>query len=477
MAAKLHGQLESFAMSNASAKPQSFTPDVREHYEELPYPFRDPEKEGEEFQGADGISIDALSHYGWEGKRDLRHGARFLIAGCGTGDMAIGYAEEIIHGDSEIVAIDFSKTSLDIAKARMKKRGLNNVTFHHMSILDLPTAGLGQFDVIECSGVLHHLPDPNAGLAALAGMLKEDGLMTVMVYAQYGRMALYMVQDLMKQLMTTDTPRTRKIEIAREFLNMVPPGHWLTTNNANFLNDMSWADGSGIYDLFLHAVDRAYTVPRIYDWVEGAGLTLVDLFGEFTNSSSYNPDNYTHSSTLREIFATKSPRERHTIAELMHGHMQKHHFHAAKQPKKQAQLAEDMVMSFGPMQWVFHSFVQAMLEGLKTAPLGACVEGKARVFATSPMLRITKTCHVETFLNLIDGKKTIAEMVAIAMQTTGADMKAVAADLNTLYHELFSQHLVFLRHQSIPPYVTGPETINRMRTHLGIAGDAKKNKG
>ena len=35
------------------------------------------------------------------------------------------------------------------------------------SLLDLPTLGLGSSDYIDCCGVLHHLADPPAGLAAL----------------------------------------------------------------------------------------------------------------------------------------------------------------------------------------------------------------------------------------------------------------------------------------------------------------------
>ncbi|MFZ4540981.1 MAG: class I SAM-dependent methyltransferase, partial [Rickettsiales bacterium] len=237
-------------MSAATQSPEAYSTEVRGQYEDYPYPFRDVEQEGTFFSCCDSYSMTAFSHAGWGGKRDMRKGLRILIGGCGTGDTAIQYAEELIGCDAEIVALDISGKSIEIAQARMKKRGLTGVTFKHMSILDAPSAGLGQFDVIESSGVLHHLPDPNAGLAALASLLKDDGLMAVMVYAYYGRFSVYLVQELMQKLLTDDMPRAKKIAVARDFLNAVLQGHWITVNNDLFIEDMRWPDGSGIYDLF-----------------------------------------------------------------------------------------------------------------------------------------------------------------------------------------------------------------------------------
>jgi len=451
----------------SSTKPQEFSAEVREHYEELPYPYCNPETESKNFYGLDGMSLDAFNHVGWEGKRDLRKGARILLAGCGTGDMMVNLAEQLVDSDTQIVAIDLSTASLNIAKARVKKRGLTNVTFHHMSILDLPKAGLGEFDIIESSGVLHHLPDPNAGLAALASMLKDDGIMGIMVYAQYGRMAIYMIQDMLRKMIPEGASRPEKIAIAREFLTLVPHTHWMTFNGGMYINDLSWPDGSGIYDLFLHSTDRAYTVPQLYEWVEGSGLQLTDMFGPYSNNSLYNPDNYTNSDALRHIFASKPPRERFAIAELMHGAINKHYFYAAKMLKKQAQLSDDMVITFGPMQWLFDKFVPSFLKELSKVPVGAQVEGMPRAISDSPLFRMTKTPYSEALLRMLDGKRSIGSMVAALMKEDGASIQTIARDLNIFYHELANAGLVFLRHESIPPYRTGPEMMQRVRQHVG----------
>ena len=39
------------------------------------------------------------------------------------------------------------------------------------------------FNKIVCTGVIHHLPDPEIGLRALRSVLKPEGAVHIMVYA------------------------------------------------------------------------------------------------------------------------------------------------------------------------------------------------------------------------------------------------------------------------------------------------------
>lgn len=447
----------------SASQPQSYKEDVRGQYEDFPYPFRDPNDEAKYFHGGDTHSLMGLSHGGWGGKRDLRKGARILIAGCGTGDSAVMFAEEMNGHAGEIVAIDLSAKSIEIAQARMKKRQLSNVTFRHLSILDLPGAGLGQFDIIESGGVLHHLPDPVAGLNALVPLLKPDGMMAIMVYGQYGRMAIYLVQQLMRKLVPDDAPRSLKIQIAREFLANVPVGHWLTTNNHHLMEDFHWPDGSGIYDLFLHSTDRAYTVPEIYDWVEGSGLTLVDLFSPSMDNRYYAPEHYSASPLLRSIFAAKPLREQRTIAELMNGNMSKHYFYAAKEPKHAARFADDMVIDYGATQHLCMDFLTPLLQLLERTAPGERVQISVMPMEGAPPLLLTKTRFVGTLLPMIDGKRSIGAMIASVSAGSGAAPETVRADLELLVSELRCRQMIFLRHESIPPYLNGKQIVARLQ--------------
>lgn len=455
-------------MSNTA--PKDYASDVRGHYEELPYPYRDISMEGQIFNAADGFNATAFSHHGWAGKKDLRQkGTRILVAGDGTGDASINWAETLLDSEAEIVAIDLSATSIDRARQRLAKRKLTNVTHHHMSILDLPSSGLGQFDVIECTGVLHHLPDPNAGLAALSAMLKDDGIMGLMVYAEYGRISIYMLQDLFRRLMRPDMSRNEQLQLARAFLDNVPATNWITVKNELFLNDIQWPDGSGIFDLLLHTTDRAYTVPQLYEWVEGAGLKVNLLFGDFTDDSTYTPENYNQDPIILAALKDKSLRERQAIAELMHGTMTKHNFYVSKQDKTPAAFGDDMVITYGLMQSLFNSFAAEITVLLERINVGERILCRPRPFGTSEMMYVTRRPATIALVKAIDSKKTIGEIVSEVSRSTKISRNDVRKDLELLYDEMRSRLLVFLRHQSVAPYRDAMQMQERLKK-IGLIG-------
>ena len=114
-----------------------------------------------------------------------------LVAGCGTGQAA-KYA--LCRPEARLVGIDVSPTSIEHTNALKQKYGLSNLEIRRLPIEE--AGGLARdFDLIVCTGVLHHLADPDLGLRALAALLKPDGAMSLMVYAPYGRSGVYMLQD------------------------------------------------------------------------------------------------------------------------------------------------------------------------------------------------------------------------------------------------------------------------------------------
>ena len=450
-------------MSEAPTQPTDYLSSVRAQYEILPYPPRDPANERTQFYSADALSLAGLSHYGWGGKRDLREGARILVAGQGTGDMTIFLAEQLRDTQAEIVAIDLSTASIAIAKARLAARGLSNVTIHHCSILDLPTAGLGQFDVIECGGVLHHLADPAAGLAALRDVLADDGIILLMVYAFYGRVGLYMTQALMGYLLPEDAPAAEKLATAKAFLGNVPPGHILAKTGDRFREEIQEPTGSGIYDLFLHSTDRAYTVPQLYEWVVGAGLHLNGFCADFAGNARYAPETYTVSPILRRQVAGKSRAERETIAELICGSIRMHHFHVAKTPRAAVEVEADMVMVASFRQQLFPNFVRELHAALLATPLeqAATIAG---TYPEAPPLVVTHYPNTPALVAAWDEKRSMAEMALMVATERGTDLQDVMAELIRLYHELHHCQRVFLRHHDIPPYIGWEEIKARLAT-------------
>jgi ubiquinone/menaquinone biosynthesis C-methylase UbiE len=309
--------------------------EVREHYDRYPYPHRDPSIEHKVTMTTYIERLNAINYYLFEGKRDFTDNFRVLVAGGGTGDGALLLAEQLQETNAEIVYLDFSKTAMDIAKARAKARGLTNIKWAHESLMELPRGDFGAFDYIQCSGVLHHLESPKKGLEALASVLKEDGGMNIMVYAEYGREGVYQIQKLMRQINPPQASMQAKVDNTRKVLASLPGQHvFKQMSNAGFFAHDLESD-AGIYDLLLHGQDRPYTVPQIYEWVEGCGLHVGDFLSESQHMNTiYRPKAYIKDAKLLKQISALPAAKQYEIAELLNGKMLKHSFTVSKKPRK-----------------------------------------------------------------------------------------------------------------------------------------------
>ena len=261
--------------------------EVREQYEAMPYPPRDPAEERKELRRTWLDDLPMINHYCFGGNENFRDRFRVLVAGGGTGDATIFMAEQLRETNAEIIHLDFSAASIAIAQQRAAIRGLNNIRFVHDSILNLPNLDVGKFDYINCVGVLHHLADPDAGMNALLAVLKEAGALGLMVYATYGRTGIYQMQSLMQLINADERQRVAQIDRTRQMLDCLPATNWFKRGEALY-GDHRNGD-AGIYDLLLHSQDRAYTVGELYEWlVDGHGLNI-ELTDVERGRSSYLP--------------------------------------------------------------------------------------------------------------------------------------------------------------------------------------------
>jgi tetratricopeptide (TPR) repeat protein len=116
-----------------------------------------------------------------------------LIAGCGTGQHSIG-TSQLIKG-SRILAVDLSMKSLAYAKRKTTELGIENINYAQADLLKL--ASLSEtFDVIESSGVLHHLENPFQGWEVLLSLLRPHGLMRLGFYSKLARRDIVRVRNL-----------------------------------------------------------------------------------------------------------------------------------------------------------------------------------------------------------------------------------------------------------------------------------------
>ena len=119
-----------------------------------------------------------------------------LIAGCGTGNQIINASR---YKNAQITAIDISKNSLAYAARKSQEYQMSNVRLQLLDILDANQLE-DIYDVIECSGVLHHMHDPAKGLAALSSKLKPGGYIKIGLYSKLARQKVSSARDLIQHL-------------------------------------------------------------------------------------------------------------------------------------------------------------------------------------------------------------------------------------------------------------------------------------
>ncbi|HJQ55818.1 MAG TPA: class I SAM-dependent methyltransferase [Vineibacter sp.] len=316
------------AAASAASRAAAATTDaaVRAQYETMPYPPRDPADEARRLVVGTPSHALEINHYLYAGRRDFRQPFRALIAGGGTGDACIMLAQQLqdMSCPAEVVYLDISEASRAVAEARAKARALRNVRFHTASLLDLPTLGLGQFDYIDCTGVLHHLPDPQTGLNALAASLAPEAGIGVMLYGELGRSGVYPMQEMLRTLVPVGKPAAERLAMAKRLIRFLPPTNLFRRNT--FLNDHLSGNDAALYDLLLHSQDRAYTVPQIADLTRRAGLRVVS----FIEPMRYEPSTYLSDPQIGHDLAALPFIERAAFAERLASNLRVHVFYATK---------------------------------------------------------------------------------------------------------------------------------------------------
>ncbi|HUA52082.1 MAG TPA: class I SAM-dependent methyltransferase [Candidatus Sulfotelmatobacter sp.] len=299
--------------------------EVREQYEALPYPARDPRDEARRLIIGSPSHLLEIDHYVFGGRRDWSKPFRALFAGGGTGDGAIMLAQQLADRGcpAELVHLDQSVAARQIAEARAARRGLTSLRFVTGSLLDLAALGLGVFDYVDCCGVLHHLDDPAGGLAALAGALAPDGGLGAMVYGRLGRTGVYEMQEILRVVAGEGAPRER-VQRARKLLADLPPTNWLA-RNPNLSDHVEGGD-AGLFDLLLHARDRAFSVEEIGALVDGAALRLVT----FIEPARYDALTFVRDPGARRAIAGLDALARAAVAEKLTGAMARHVFYVVR---------------------------------------------------------------------------------------------------------------------------------------------------
>ena len=205
---------------------------------------------------------------------EFRNYYRVIVAGGGTGGTTVFFGEQLNHTNAEVVYIDFSSTSMKISQQRTRFRNLRNIIWINSWIEGIRFLGMGVFESVQSSGVLHHLKIPLLGLNILKDNLTNKGGLHIMVYGKYGRSAIYQTQELFGRVNGNLADLEFELATASQILNVLPHSNWFIQNP--LVTDHK--EGNiGIYDLFLHKRDTSFSIDMLLRWIMNAGLHFVEF--------------------------------------------------------------------------------------------------------------------------------------------------------------------------------------------------------
>ena len=389
----------------SASSPSDPADEVRAFYESHPYPaplsnldrhhglYRNPDRRR------------AASLLLWPARQPAPN-RKILVAGCGTSQAAIHAMRE---PDAQVTAIDISESSLGHTRDLQRKYGVRNLDLHCLAIEDVGSLG-EVFDEIVCTGVLHHLPDPDLGLRSLRAVLARDGALHVMVYAAYGRAGVYIMQEYCRLLAV----RANDEELAAlgAVIGALSPDHPIAAI-ASRAKDFRQPDS--LADALLHPVDRAYTVPQLHAWIERCGLS----FARWYEQAPYQPlcgaiASMPHASRLASLPAPLQ----HAAVELLRGTMTKHDFVAYRDDH----VGETQPIAFDGRRWL--NYIPLRLPWTlcvrERLPAGASAVLINRAHA-HPDLALAVNTAQEGVFAAIDGKRTVGEILQGAAGTAALD--------------------------------------------------------
>ena len=381
---------------------------IRSFYEKHPYPAPITNLEQHRKLYSEPNRRRALFHLLWPTEKQ-RNERQILVAGCGTSQAGMIALRE---PEARVTAIDISTTSLGNTQALQSKYELENLELHQLPIERVQE--LGQtFDQIVCTGVLHHLSDPDFGLHALRDVLKPEGAMDLMVYALYGRTGIYIMQEYCRLLGIE--PSNKELQKLGNTLELLPAEHQLT-NVLRSAKDFKHPDA--LADALLHPQDRAYTVPQLFDWLDRCGMS----FGRWYEQAPYLPQCGTvaqmpHAARLGRL----SAESQYTAVELLRGTMTKHHFIAYRNdyPRERQPIQFGGKRSSSNQSARWQQYIPIRLPWTvclrERLPPGAVAVLINRAH-TYPDLILPLDRAQDKLLAAIDGKRTISEIIQLVTE-------------------------------------------------------------
>ncbi|MBW4594848.1 MAG: class I SAM-dependent methyltransferase [Brasilonema angustatum HA4187-MV1] len=335
------------------------------------------------------------------GRKPERENVRILDAGCGTG----AGTEYIVHLNphAQVVAIDLSAGAIAVARERCQRSKADGVEFHNLSLYDVEQVS-GQFDYINCVGVLHHLPDPIKGIQSLAGKLAPGGLMHIFVYAELGRWEISLMQKAIALLQGDRRGDYEDgVKVGREIFANLPENNRLLKREKERWSLENHRDGY-FADMYVHPQEIDYRIDTLFELIDASGLEFIGfsnpLYWQLERLIGQQPD-------LMERAAHLSERQRYRLTELLDPEISHYEFFLGRPPISRMDWSDDAT--------VLNSIPER----------SPCMEGWPSQVILDYNYQVARLSEAEyAFLEACDhaqGQETVETLI----QNTGIDLEGV----------------------------------------------------
>jgi SAM-dependent methyltransferase len=330
------------------------------------------------------------------GQKPQKQDIRILDAGCGTG---VG-TEYLVHlnPQASVVGIDLSTGALAVAKERCQRSGATRVEFHHLSLFDVEQLP-GEFDLINCVGVLHHTSDPIRGIQALAKKLAPGGLMHIFVYGELGRWEIQLMQKAIALIQGDKKGDYRNgVQVGRQIFASLPENNrivkydkqrWSLENN----KDEYFAD------MYVHPQEIDYNIETLFELIDASGLEFIG----FSNPSFWDlerllgkaPELVERAKELSDACGRLNQRQLYRLIELLDPEVTHYEFFLGRPPLVKTDWSDD------------NTLLAAIPE------LNPCIEGfPSQCFFNYDYQIVNLSVAELEFMQKCDGNSTVAEILA-----------------------------------------------------------------
>jgi SAM-dependent methyltransferase len=188
-------------------------------------------------------------------KKHIGLGKKFIEVGSGTCQLSLAFA---IGTNNLIVAMDPTKASLKLGKDFAEENNINNVVFLNSDIFD-DVVEDGFFDVVWCSGVLHHTKDSKKGFEIISKWAKDDGLIIIGVYNKIGRLRTNFRQMIYQVL--------NRSALSKKIISILDPH---LRSGLSEEKRRAW-----FLDQYEHPVERKHSIDEVMSWFEVNGVSFL----------------------------------------------------------------------------------------------------------------------------------------------------------------------------------------------------------